>query len=136
MEKQDKRRGSLLLISINPHHEYTLEDGVQPHSVEGIRPIWVPDPCDLAQICFQLTAEQVLHALMSRVPVVTRVGGGAEGTLHPPALAIEAAAAGEGDVRAQQGVLAHQVCGDALPAHRQVLICGSIRRLINDLGRI
>lgn len=52
----------------------------------------------------------------------TRVSGGAEGALHPPALPVQTAAVHEGDLNPQQRALTHQAC-DLLPAHTQVLIC-------------
>lgn len=52
----------------------------------------------------------------------TRVSGGAEGTLHPPALPVQTAAVHEGDLSPQQRALTHQAC-DLLPTHSQVLIC-------------
>lgn len=55
----------------------------------------------------------------------TGAGGGTEGALHPPALPVQAAAVHEGDLGSQQRTLTHQVCRDVLPAHRQVLHCGT-----------
>lgn len=57
------------------------------------------------------------------VSVVTRAGGRAEGAVHPPALAVDAAAAPEGDAGAQQEALTQQVRGDPLPADRQASVC-------------
>lgn len=47
---------------------------------------------------------------------------GADGALHAPADPVQAAAVQVGDLSPQQRFLTHQICGDLLPAHGEVLI--------------
>ena len=53
---------------------------------------------------------------------LTRVSVGAEGTLKAPALPVQTAAVGEGELSPLQRTLAQQVGREVLPAHGQVLI--------------